>query len=255
MLHSSNTLSDYVSQITSSIPFRFRRFCNLPVIDSSKNSKEHIPFAYSKQDPTLTSSNSSSKFDSTTMLPQFPSQNTGSDSDSSSSDSRCEPVTDLTNVLIPLDVPNVQNIYPDLPNQHHEACSIQDSYSNKLSIPQDHISSPVPIPQDHISSQVPALSIFDSCFVHDFVHDCIVSKHCNRCPQCDKIQFDAFAPTLRNYGGSTILHDPGGYSTMILDLGFTSTFSTRGMGAVSCKSLFECPFHLSSTTSASTTII
>ena len=83
------------------------------MIDSSK---EHIPFAYSKQDPTLTFSNSSSKSDSTTMLPQFPPQNTGSDANSSSSDSRYEPMTDLTNVLIPLDVPNVQNTF-----QHFEA--------------------------------------------------------------------------------------------------------------------------------------
>ena len=56
------------------------------------------------------------------------------------------------------------------------------------------------------------------------------------------IQFDAFAPVVQSYGGSNILYDPGGNSTLILGFGFTSTFSTRGM------SLSECPFPLSSTT-------
>ena len=36
--------------------------------------------------------------------------------------------------------------------------------------------------------------------------------------------------------------------------GLGKVISYRGL-VVSCKSLFECPFHLSSTTSASTTII
>ena len=101
------------------------------------------------------------------MLPQLPSQNTGSDPDSSSSDSRCEPETDLTDGLIPLDVSNAQNIYPDLSNQHPEAYLIQDSYSNKVPIQQDPISSPVPSDPTRsyfISSSDPTRSYFISSF-------------------------------------------------------------------------------------------
>ena len=57
MLHSSDTLSDYVSQITSSIPIRFRRFCNLPGINSAV---EHIQDILPVQDSSLTTSLSAS---------------------------------------------------------------------------------------------------------------------------------------------------------------------------------------------------
>ena len=68
-----------------------------------------------------------------------------------------------------------------------------------------------------------------------------------------------------SYKGPQIMYDPGDsangdfgafcgssvlFSSFIYDPGINSTFSTRGMGAVSCKSLSECPFPLSSTTSA-----
>ena len=53
MLHSTGALSDYVAEITNSIPFRFRRFCNLPVINSSV---EHIQDIPPIQDSSLTTS-------------------------------------------------------------------------------------------------------------------------------------------------------------------------------------------------------
>ena len=57
MLHSSDTLPDYVSQITSSISIRFRRFCNLSMINSAV---EHIQDSFPIQDSSLTTSLSAS---------------------------------------------------------------------------------------------------------------------------------------------------------------------------------------------------
>ena len=53
MVHSSDTLSEYVhvSQITSSIPIRSRRLCNLPVINSAV---ERIHVILPIQDSLLT---------------------------------------------------------------------------------------------------------------------------------------------------------------------------------------------------------
>ena len=43
MLHSTGALSDYVAEMKNSIPFRFRRFCNLPTINSSVEHIQDIP--------------------------------------------------------------------------------------------------------------------------------------------------------------------------------------------------------------------